>query len=649
MNHFLRLLFLNFIFSLSLSSQTILKEGFESLRQEHIQSDYNSNSVWGERGVKLLKKGKAPMNFLQAYPYYRHLAFYRNDGTSLLRYAMINELDTSDRQSHALYLKLIADQYLEESQFPKYKNILHTALKKSTHADSLLYLDILSGLGGVSYYYENLPAALQFNIEAIKIARSLNDTLERFRVNLNLGAIYGQMGFKKTGFNFLLQSEVFGKNIPDSRKSMLYNNLGSYLKMEGSMDLALSYLRKIDFNTPVPASVYSLSACNFYDICSHYSFDSALGCDTAYQRLVNATKKFPLSAELCYARIYDYKFTFNSPSVAMQWFNIEKETITQDTISFWNAFGMFFLNHLLEGESIPLTTDELLHLRDVLLDSEDKEAIIQHLETTAILLSKEGRYEESNALYSELLERIKETERQMHLLATEDFSIAYRNDSLRAALQMNMVLMDLKEKSNQIYRFSTWLGALLILIILLATYFSRAFFRLKAINKLKDQVNFKQQKQSFENSIRQAQKVNKMNAVLSSYQNVLSENINKWLISIRKIQTIHPQIDEIEHLKFEMNSSIQLLKKYSYQEKWSEFRDLFNGEIPALNCEPPLNLMEQKVLIFCYLGLSSKEIGIMLDRSDRYLNNVKSKIRQRLNLGSGVSLEDFMQDLIHNQ
>jgi DNA-binding CsgD family transcriptional regulator len=617
------------------------------LLEQYRKSTNWQDSVWGVSAVNLLRN--APVEDAVEHGFNLCLLLETRRNPAAAKFAAEWEA-TMKKQTSCLpnaYLKLWeAEKLFKTNNSDNYPVELHAVLKNFDCLDSSRHLEIYLSLGVFHFFRQNSDSAGFYFRNAARMALAHGDSAQVFRSHINLGTFMNGQGYPQTAMGYFRTADQYRMAVDYGTRVLLWNNMASLLRREGTWELAASVLARISPDKYISPVTQLLIGCNLYDICFVGDVKIENACDTVVSFLERNKGVYDYYRPLAEARLYDNKMRTIGEESANSYFKTVFPELIKDTALFWSAFGEFFLDWQQKGAKIPLSASQLetLSPTSALFDSDKDRAYFYSVLARAWL--EEKNYERSAKAW-ELHDRyLTESIRYTDLKNIEDFQAAYRNDSLRQALLLNAERTELLAQNAKVYSYFMWLFFFLVLVLLAwaISYYKYAHRRLRLIEKEK-LVN-KQQENVYLEKINQIYRERSIQAFLRNFQDVLIEKLGIWAKRLRKGQFSENDLSEFHDMSHEMRALLQAIQKFKQEDTSEASDELFEGSIPELICDPPLNLLEQKLLILTYQGLTTKEISAILGKSDRYINNVRSRIRQKLNIPSSQTLEAFMDAVI---
>jgi len=620
-----------------------------SLLQQYRKSSAGQDSVWGLTALNLLNSaGKSDAIPVEGYRWSVLLHGRSNPVAERFSAAWESRVRTESSCLATSYLRLWeAEKGLREGHSEDYPSIVHEVMRGSTCLDSSMHIDLHLALGVHYFFSKANDSAGHYYQRAAKMALSYGDSMQIFRSHINLGTYMNGLGMPQTAMGYFKTADRYHLAMDYSSQVILWNNMASLLRRDGTWELAGGFLTRIDPARLPPSSIQLLVACNLYDICTRGAMQMLAGCDTVVPFLKRARTQSPYYRYLIEARLYDEAMQNVGSAIATQRFRTALPELLTDTVLFWSAFGEFFMDWQRKGERIPLSASELASLESSVIqtDSDEDKSIYYAVLGRSWFL--EGNFERAAQAW-DLQERFQiRRMKESELKQIEDFQAAYRTDSLRQALILNEDKTALLAQNAKVYSYFMWLflGFVIALIAWAISYYTYAHRRLRLLRK-EELVN-RQQEHLYKEKVDQISRERNIQSFLRNFQEVLIEKLGIWSKSLRKGYYSEADLNGFRDMSVEMHALLQAITKFKSEERIEPPTELFAGAIPELVSDPPLNMLEQKLLVLTHQGLTTKEVSAILGKSDRYINNVRSRVRQKLNIPSGQTLEGFMEQVIH--
>lgn len=472
--------------------------------------------------------------------------------------------------------------------------------------------------------------------QVLDFAKKENNTTLQISITTNIGAAYNALGYHKTALFYFLDvdRELFKQKTKQENYWINHVNIAAcYMSLEQD-SLAKKYFDNTkEFNDHVTFLKY-VNVARYHaergdrELFSIYEskIDSLIARNPVY-------KKFWSEIQLEFYTKWE-----DLSRLRKLLKNIEPD-YQGDNLPFKIAFNKaYFLGYQKFYEPI----EKLLVYKDEV--EEGNNFYLKELYYTLL----QNYYLDSNNLqkYSYYTKKshkaLTELYQEKNMLYVEDYRAAQKLDVLKnkyeASLLSNEVVKGKLATSKQLFRVSCLLIAL-ALIVLFLLY--RNYLKSKEVNAL-----LKLQTQL----IAQQNELEKRN--LTTNLKLTEEELFNSVANIKKILLLKKKLDDIiqDNIKQSDNDAIRQIKVSlnSFFDTYRELSHIINkevnieGVISKLKLQfPDINKKEYEVIEHILLQFTTKEIALLLGKTEKGVEYNRTQIRRKLHLDPDCSLEQF--------
>lgn len=474
--------------------------------------------------------------------------------------------------------------------------------------------------------------------EVLKKANNKKDSTLIVKTTINIGSSYNAIGYHKTALNYFLKVNKILETYKQKESPYWtnYMNIGvCYMSLE-QYDTAKKYFdNTVNFN-PYISFVKKLNLAKWYA-----SKDQKEAFFELQKQVSFEVKDYPM-----YKSIWD--------EVQLDFLiNWKDKTRLQIIIKeFENNYSEqnLYLKLLINQASIlvyeyPLESiNNILKYKAEVLSSND--FYLKHLYYKAL---KDFYYKKKDLAnfyeYDNLWQKNNESLiSEKNMLYVEDFKVAHELDEMKNKVDKmqlkNQIVENKLSKSDLKLRLS-------VLIILMGL--GIIFLLLRNYKKTKNIQELK-----FLNSQNELIKKEVEKIELSESLKETSEELVDSVINIKKVMLLKKQLENIiDDNKMEHNEEEALKQvKVCLNVFFDNYRELNQLMQKKLNVEkiinqvklisPELNDRELKVIEYIALQFTTKEIAVLLDKSDKSIEYYRTQIRKKINIIADISLEEYL-------
>jgi tetratricopeptide (TPR) repeat protein/DNA-binding CsgD family transcriptional regulator/uncharacterized protein (UPF0333 family) len=485
-------------------------------------------------------------------------------------------------------------------------------------------------------------------LAGLRLAEQMGKTADIAGLNTNLGAIYMQKGFTKTAIDYFVQAresmERLGKKDENYWKN--YLNIGvAYMEM-GQFTEADSIFDRVKLG--------SSNGLTFLSYLNRAKLAGLQGKQAAFNENVDSAQRYLTDENLVYEQFFnEMKLEFN---LQFKDINRLKNSVDRfrDSVAGLSSYMSVLLNKaalLTEGKSISTlqdiqkTQDEFktggnyylaVAYHDLLADyyeaKGDYAAAARELKKVGIFKDSLKK-ESSDQIIGDLMMLMKKSElaKELKLLKTEN-----------------------ELKSTQI-RIQTYMLSLVgVVAILLALVFVLYYKNSQKDKHLKEaEIIIKNH--HLQQSLQEKEKLQENLRHGEERLQEIMNNINKIAILKKQIENFIDELDQNVLLQ-EQKSRFKKAKinidaffsNYADLAVIAAFKDNDISRFQKFSAQfaEVLSAHEMQVLLLVYNQFTTKEISVLLSKSDKGIEYTRTQIRRKLNIPAEVNLNEFL-DMIN--
>ena len=494
-----------------------------------------------------------------------------------------------------------------------------------------------------SFFYStlNIDAAVIYWQKALNYSLQVNDLFNQANLNNNIGIIYLQKGYMETAINYFLAAVKIKEKLKqrDENYWSIYINIGVANMSLNQLERAAYYFNLAPKN--------SSNQIKFLIYLNQAKLQAIKKNEHLFYQKLDLAKRY-LSPNSFYSNIFDEV----SLEASLEFKNKKRLNQLLNTQTLEYDKQPLFIQLMLQRASIIINGNTIgdIDLKNQfsqeLIDKEDifTKIAFQNLLATYYQLKKDYKsYANCLVSINELNEQIKTEEAKTTLndyfLVLYKNKLAYENEQLKAANE----LKSLKIKNQ---RYVTIFLVMAILGLLVLGWFVVKYYRKSQLEKEKDvtymQLNLEQQ-------ITERQRLQKL------VQNQ-EFKIKEILTNVSKIAILKKQMEEFIATMSELNSS-ETEKDLAKQAKLNTdafFNNYIDLAILASQKDDKdfmevktdynhlLSENEMNVLLLILNDYTTKEIAILLSKSEKGIEYSRKNIRMKLNIPKEMSINQFV-------
>jgi hypothetical protein len=501
--------------------------------------------------------------------------------------------------------------------------------------------------GRLYYALANFEKAEKTWLQGLRLAEQMGKTADMAGLNTNLGAIYMQKGYTKTAIDYFTQAresmELLGKK--DYNYWMNYLNIGvAFMGMEQYAEADSIFDR---------VRLGSSNGLSFLYYLNRAKLSGLKGEQASFNKSVDSAQRYLINENMVYEQFFnEMKLEFY---LQFKDVNRLKNSVNQfrDSMESLSSFMGVLLNKaalMTEGkpissfEDIQKTEKEIkssgnynlsVAYFDFLADyyklNGDYAGAVQELQKAG-LYKDSMRKESSNQAISDLMLLMKKSElaKELKLLKTEN------------------------ELKNTQIRIQTYILTLVGVVIVLLSLVFVLYYKNSKKNKHLKEAELIIKNQLLQQTQKEQQKLEENLRLGEEKLQEIINNINKIAVLKKQIENF---MDELEQNILMKEQKARFKKaKVNLDAFFNNYADLAviaalrNDDISKFqqfntHFSEVLSEHEMQVLLLVYNRFTTKEIGVLLSKSDKGIEYTRTQIRRKLNIPAEVSLNEFLDSI----
>lgn len=475
---------------------------------------------------------------------------------------------------------------------------------------------------------------------ALQQAEISNDTLMQIKLSTNIGACYNSLGFHKTALIYFLKTDKLFENNKEKKENFWINhiNIGVCYMSLDQPDLAKEYFDKtIDFNEHVMI-IKNINLANWY----------------AEKKDNKAFFEYKIKIDKALEKIPNYKSGWNK-------IQLDYLTTSKDIPNLKSILKELEPEYFDLGLSLKVSyNDAYFIVYDRLFESIDKIHAYKneinaennyYLKKIYYKVLTDYYFKQKNiALYSYYsnlrLSNIEALYKEKNMLYVEDFKKAQEFKELKSKIievkQKNQEINSQLKKSQLLFRLSLVLIVMGVIVVFLLV---NNYNIKKKINRLS---HVKAQNELLRKEV---EKIELLETLKLS-----EEELSNSMINIKKIMLLRKQLNDLTNgnHSFSEKEVIRQIKLtlISFFDNYRELTSLINKKvnisfiIDKLRKEyNTLNEREIEIIEYILYQFTTKEIALLMGKSEKSIQYNRTQIRKKINLDSSVTLEEFFNSM----
>ena len=499
-----------------------------------------------------------------------------------------------------------------------------------------------SHMGNIEYYKGNKLEALEYWKKSAAIAE--NNGMENYVAATvgNIAVGYLELGYYNNASHYFLKSKRYmDKNgIKDENYWINHINIANvYLNMNLT-DKAIDYLKQINIKDSKRVKYLYYS-----NLASAYSRLSNEKLTVAYLDSARALLEYnkAYSKEILEEELESY-VQFNLNEKLEKTLNRYLSDTTESSISLKCIFNSaYYVKNKMYYDNL-----QTILSWEKSLDPSDYKANENYYSFVATVFENLGDYKNENAYLKKYQQFQTKLIDEKLKIQFEDYLLSQKNEKIQNENQL--LTLQNKTKEAQLKKQTIIFILLVTLFILILLLISLLYFNAKKSKKLKEQQLILAHAQIAENHV--------MTEVLNERLSLQNEKLESTLFLMNKINILKKQLDDffefatIKDLDPEVQNKVKSAK-LDFKSFFSNYSDLaiqassldeFQERINRISkLAPELTKKELQVAQLIINQYTTKEIALLLSRSTKNIESIRSEIRKKLDVPNEVALSDFLR------
>lgn len=542
----------------------------------------------------------------------------------------------------------LIDTMYKQAGAGQFKEALQTAEKVEKvlqeRDDSSGFLFLYFERGRLQYALANFEAAENSWLQGLRLAEQMGKTADIAAIKTNLGAIYMQKGFTKTAIDYFVEAresmEMLGKK--DNNYWMNYLNIGvAYMDMEQYAEADSIFDR---------VRLGSSNGLTFLYYLNRAKLSGLQGEQAEFNQNVDSAQRYLANENLMYGQFFnELKLEFYLQFKDMPRL---KNTVNQfrENIADLSPYMGILLNKaalFTEGNSIS-SLEEIQKTEKEFHSGGNYYLGIAYHDLLAEYFAAKGDYNLSSrelkmvGMYKDSLK--KESSDQ----TVGDLMLLMKKSEL--AKELKLLKTENELKSTQI-RIQTYMLSLVGVVIILLSLVFVLYYKNSQKDKHLKEAEIIIKNHHLQQSLKEKEKLQENLRYGEERLQEIMNNINKIAVLKKQIENF---IDELDQNVLQKEQKIRFKKaKINIDAFFSNYADLaviaafkdndisrfqqFNNQFAEV-----LSEHEMQVLLLVYNQFTTKEISVLLSKSDKGIEYTRTQIRRKLNIPAEVSLNEFL-------
>lgn len=523
--------------------------------------------------------------------------------------------------------------------------VLDTLYLKALSLDNKLFMSFADfDRGSLLFVSNQVDSALYCWLNALHLSKQLVEEPNIAQLLSNIGIVYFDKGYLKTAIEYFIQSrkkmERAGDTLSESYLFTTINLAVVHIRQE-EYDLAERVLSTVKLGQwPTVDFLYYLNKAIIKSELDDYE---------QFMYLIDAANSYQDKVNNYYNNVLTQVF-------------LEKSIDNKDLVS---------LKSILDNSLENLNLNDIdniinLHYANLLLKPSYTISSVQ-IDSLIEECSREGLINSRLALYLFLKEYYKlKGNFNRYIYATEKYDFwkkefSKMNASSNLIDYYSLLEMDNARYENERLKSKNQISDLKIKNQLYLNYF--LIFMVSTIILISYLIYLKLQKEKKENE----QKLSKLSQNIAVYKETekdLKETINSQTLRINevmenvsKIAILRKQLDDFfnkltDNAEEEVSPKLIKSAKIDLEAFFTNYADLAiiaTKDLDSINIEHPifhnLSSKEKKVLEFIAANYTSREIAVLLSRSEKSVEYTRRNIRKKLDIAPEIGIDDYLNGL----
>jgi tetratricopeptide (TPR) repeat protein len=501
--------------------------------------------------------------------------------------------------------------------------------------------------GRLYYALTDFDKAEETWLEGLRLAEQLGSSADIAGLNTNLGAIYMQKGYTKTAINYFVQAresmERLGKKDENYWKN--YLNIGvAYMEMEQFAEADSIFDR---------VKLGSSNGLTFLCYLNRAKLAGLQGEQAAFNENVDSAQRYLMDENLVYEQFFnEMKLEFN-----LQFKDINRlknsVSLLRDSIAGLSSYMGLLLNKaalLTEGKAIS-TLQDIQKTEDEFKAGGNYYMAVAYFDLLADYYEAKGDYASAArelkkvGMYKDSLK--KESSNQ----TIGDLMLLMKKSEM--AKELKLLQAENKLKNTQI-RTRNYLLVLVGVVIVLLTIVFVLYYKNSRKDKHLKEAELVIKNQQLHQTLKEQERLEENLRLGEEKLQEIINNINKIAVLKKQIENFMDEL-EINVLMKEQKARFKKAK-VNLDAFFNNYADLAviaafkNDDISKFqqfntHFSEVLSEHEMQVLLLVYNRFTTKEIGVLLSKSDKGIEYTRTQIRRKLNIPAEVSLNEFLDSI----
>jgi len=505
-----------------------------------------------------------------------------------------------------------------------------------------LPLNLLFEKGSNAYAKYEYDQAIQLWKKVLEKAEKLKDSNFIIKSNINIGASYNALGFHKTALNYFLKTEALFNNYKLQEAPYWINHLNigvCYMSLEQFKNSEKYFETTKNFNNYI-VFLKKLNLAKWFALQDQQEKFISFQSDIE-KRIV----EFPMYYEIWNEMQLDFLIKWKNTNEIKKALDRLKPEYDQQNIHLkllLNRGNLLVYNQTIESES------KLLSYNELIIDSND-----MYLKDLYYSLLKLFYYTSNNItkyhFFSELCNQNEAAlNKEKNMLHVEDFKAAKELDEIKLKYKeeklKNELIQNKLSKSELKFLLSLVIIVMGIGIIFLVIRNYKKNKKIIALSLIQSQNELN--KKEFEK------------VVLTENLKEKAEELTVSILNIKKVALLKKQLEKIIDEKNPNQDEKDILKqvKVCLNSFFDNYRELNLLMQKKLNVDkivsfiskefPEISSKETEVIEYIMLHFTTKEIAVLMDKSEKSIEYYRSQIRKKLQLQSNNTLEQYLNSRV---
>jgi DNA-binding CsgD family transcriptional regulator len=471
----------------------------------------------------------------------------------------------------------------------------------------------------------------------LKKADRKKDSVIIVKSSVNIGSGYSALGYHKTALNYFLKSNKILEDYKNENESYWVNhiNIGvCYMSLE-QYELAKQYFDKTKDFSPYVGFVKKLNLAKWNGL-----QDNKAEFYTLQEQVSNLVNQFPMFLPIWEELQLDFLIKWNDQSQLLAFINQNLPEYNQKNLFLKIQYNQaLLLLNKAPAESI----SDLLKYEKQVVNSNDfflKDIYYDFLKAMYFQKKDLNNFNK----YVLLAEKNNEEQsKERNMLYVEDFKEAQAIEILKEEVTkiqlQNQLIQSKLTKSNLMFRFSILIIVMGLGIIFLLIRNYRKNKKIQSLQILKTQNELlKKEFEKYE---------------LTENLKETADELVSSILNIKKVALLKKELENIVDEKNSNYNEKETLKKIKLclNSFFDNYRELTQMMQKKLNVDkivdfvkksyPEISEKEIRVIEYITLHFTTKEIALLMGKSEKSVEYYRSQIRKKIQLDKNESLEDF--------